>query len=244
MTQPHASKIDYLAHSKELIGRPGRVLNVVTGCKHGCEWCYARQMVEHGRLKGHPSYPYGFEPTFHVDRVGAVGPRSKWLIFLNDMGDCGCDCDFRDAEYPAARWDSLYIATAMNFFAELNPQHIILLLTKNPSWYALAEWPENVWCGKTATNNHELHSGPIMPDRFWLSLEPWLDKNAPNLSGCAGWTVIGGLSGKNPQPVSNATQVWLANNHDGGPFEGRRFVKANAGWHGSLRQYPDEWRVT
>lgn len=274
MSQPHPSNIDYLAHSKDLIGRPGRVFNPVTGCRHHetdiCNIpCWARRLVEHGRLKGHKSYPYGFEPTFHPDRIKAVGPKSKWLLALNFMGDAGGDWKSKDKDprSPFTNYSPEFIAENMVDFANLNPQHILLLLTKNPSWYGLIDtWPENVYCGFTATNNDELvrrndaiRQTSISINRIWFSLEPWLCELAPyDVIGLEyGWTVIGGLSGKNPRPVSEATGEWIKD-HYRGKHDFRLFVKDNFGrgsWMQSSmishpprnrlypREYPDEWRV-
>ena len=145
------SPIEYLAQAESAIGRVGGTLNICTGCLHwkdpsicalGTD-CYAYRMVTQGRLKGHPSYPYGFEPTFNSDRVRKIGGKPK-LIFLNDMSDVGGDWDWNGI-YPGTLYTSEEIAKAMARFALLNPQHIILLLTKNPSWYRLAQWPSNVW---------------------------------------------------------------------------------------------------
>jgi len=253
------SKIDYLAMSEELIGRPGYTLNIVTGCKHGCDYCYAREMVEYGRLKGHPSYPYGFEPTFHPDRIKAIGGKPK-LILLNDMGDVGGDWDlkngyFRGAHTPEENnkvdWyekivDQLTIANEMVLFAEMNPQHILLLLTKRPEWYVLAEWPDNVKKGFTATTNKELWERWVQYDFVdWISLEPWLDPDPPNIIETEAWLVIGGLSGRNARSISTATHNWLMDKS----IRAKRFTKQNISAslkipHADVpREYPDSWKV-
>lgn len=249
----HRTKIDYCRLSGELIGREGYVLNIVTGCKHGCEYCYARRMVEHGRLKGSPSYPYGFEPTFHPDHIRAIGGKPK-LIFLNDMGDVGGNWNWRDNDsIQPLTWTTNQIVLAILNFAVLNHQHILLLLTKNPAWYALATWPENVWCGFSATNNEEfgerwtaIKKANIKQNRMWISFEPWLDADAPDIIACEyfDWIVIGGLSGRNPQGVSEDTLNCLKGLYEGQP---RIFVKDNAGMDfesdNPIWEYPDSWKV-
>lgn len=248
----HKSPIDYLAHSEKVIGRPGYVLNIVTGCKHTCEWCYARRMVEHGRLKGSKAYPYGFAPTFHPERVRAIGGKPK-LIFLNDMGDVGGDWDWFHkkqllSDVPTICGSELMSEVILRF-ANLNPQHILLLLTKRPEWYGLQDWPDNVWCGFTATNNEEYearwkiidHLPTVRADRRWVSLEPWLDRDCPFDSSDMIWLVIGGLTG--PQSTSGrafSDQVtgWIQS------YQGNLFVKDNCRLTSPTRKYPDEWRVT
>lgn len=252
------SGIDYLKHAAALINRPGYTLNIVTGCKHGCEYCYARRMVEHGRLKGHASYPHGFLPTYHPERIRAIGGKPK-LIFLNDMADVGGDWNWFHkvqllSDVPTICSPEL-LAKAMVRFATLNPQHILLLLTKNPSWYRLAEWPDNVWCGFSATNNEELKTrAGQMPKnmdagKMWISAEPWLDEEPPHIARnvtCHIWTVIGGMSGPKAQPVSGPTRDWLKDNS----VKARRFTKMNAltplgQTVGNYpREYPEAWKVT
>lgn len=82
--------------------------NPVTGCLHGCEYCYARGMTRRfgkqlpdlsdfaRRNKGlhlldnkidHNSYPYGFEPTFHAYRLNDYIGKKGRNIFVCSMAD-------------------------------------------------------------------------------------------------------------------------------------------------------------
>ena len=248
----HSSNIDYIAQA-DRIGRMGRVLNIITGCKpqapHNCPWCYARNLVLHGRLKGAKSYPYAFAPTFHPERNRAIGGRPK-LIFLNDMGDVGGNWNWRNWK-GGHEYEPLDIALNMQMFAIRNPQHILLLLTKNPSWYRFVEWPDNVWCGFSASTNierslrlYELRKAGVPCDKRWMSLEPWLDDNSPLIGpGDAAWFVIGGLSGKDGHGVSHATHVWLRDKS----IQAKRFAKDNCRpsifSFSAPREYPDEWII-
>lgn len=258
----HRSNIDYIAQSGKLIGREGYVLNIITGCRHTCPWCYARGLVEHGRLKGTPSYPYGFEPTFHPERIVKIGGKPK-LIFLNDMGDVGGDWTWKNGYSRGEHAieennkvdcyedyiDPQAIANMMVLFAELNPQHILLLLTKRPEWYGLAEWPENVWCGFTATNNEEYgerfyqmkHTG-VKRNQMWVSLEPWLDSECPGgrisaINDYFDWLAIGGLSGKHPRKLNDQSVAWVQS------YQGCLFIKSNTGLFNYRQRYPESWRI-
>ncbi len=136
------SGIDYVAKSGKLFNRPGYTLNLVTGCKHYTmpeicavgKGCYALNLVENGRLRDHASYPYGFEPTFHPERVKKYGGAPK-LIFLNNMGDVGGDWEWKNAN---TGWmhSQKAIAMTMCTMALQNPQHIFLLLTKRTHNYS------------------------------------------------------------------------------------------------------------
>ena len=233
--------IDYIRDSEELIGRAGYVLNIITGCAHGCPYCYARKTVLEGRLKGHPSYPYDFAPTFHPERIGRRGGKKK-LIFLNDMGDVGGEWDWR--VFGSSEMVSpVTVVDAMKGIAEMNPEHIMLLLTKNPVWYRHGPWPENIYCGFTATDNGELALRlretlqHVPADHIWISLEPWLDKKPADCLSKVAWLIIGGLSGRDGAPVSIATTEWLSDDSIQIP----RFVKENSGWSGIRKEYPESW---
>jgi len=50
--------------------------NPVTGCLHGCEYCYARKRAENAYFK--KGFPHRFEPMFHPQRLkSAIGLRRK-----------------------------------------------------------------------------------------------------------------------------------------------------------------------
>jgi len=62
-----------------------RTWNPVTGCKHNCEYCYARDLAE-TRLED--IYPNGFQPTFWRDRIEQPLSKTKpCKIFVSSMGD-------------------------------------------------------------------------------------------------------------------------------------------------------------
>lgn len=256
------SKIDYLYHARELIGRDGRSLNIVTGCRHHetdiCTVpCYAKRLVE-TRFVDSPAYPYGFEPTFHPHRIREYRGKPK-LIFLNDMGDIGGnwnwkECQCESEQFPKADEPMIYsefaLAAAMKEFAELNYEHIILLLTKNPAWYRYHGFPDNVWCGFTATNNEEFearwkildHLPTVRADRRWVSLEPWLDEDAPYDPSDMIWLVLGGQTNPN-RGIGVDVMKWLYDMEAGTPKNPRIFVKKNSGWLDTLREYPDAFKL-
>lgn len=125
--------------------------NPVTGCLHGCEYCYARRMAERfgagweglsdagmheldspargigcGAAKPRVMpYPFGFQPTFHHYRLGRP---QKWKdprnIFVCSMADLFGD-------WVSDGW----IADVFRACVEA-PQHRYLFLTKNPDRYA------------------------------------------------------------------------------------------------------------
>ena len=140
--------------------------NPVTGCKHGCPYCYASRMacrfagkVDTGTESIHDlespiyrddgtvnPYPFGFEPTFHRYRLDEPKhwkkPRN---IFVCSMADLM-------GEWVQEEWKQDVIKAC-----EEAPQHRYLFLTKNPYGYM-------VW----ATKDRPLEYEFMEQDNFWL----------------------------------------------------------------------------
>ena len=160
--------------------------NPVTGCKHGCEYCYARRIAErfstadkcHVFVDGHPigetheldepaivietgkksPHPFGFEPTFHAYRLDEPQRWTKpRTIFVCSMADLF-------GEWVPDEWiESVFRACTKA------PQHRYLFLTKNPGRYCdlhrkgMLPNKDNFWFG--ATFDHSNWSGETMGGR-------------------------------------------------------------------------------
>lgn len=150
--------------------------NPVTGCLHGCEYCYARRIAERFstehknqrpyipvsdvptrrvRTKSEP-YPYGFKPTFHRYRLDQP---SKWseprTIFVCSMADLFGD-------WVPDEWIREVFQAC-----EDAPWHRYLFLSKNPARYCNLERAgimpngDNFWFGATFDHsNWPGHDGP------------------------------------------------------------------------------------
>lgn len=156
--------------------------NPVTGCLHGCEYCYAKRLAErfsaeekcltfigdtkflsHYELeqpaehKGKKEpYPFGFSPTLHKYRIDE--PK-KWekprTIFVCSMADLFGD------------WVPDEWITEVFRACDAAPQHRFLFLTKNPGRYCHLERAgimpkgDNFWFGATFDHsNWPGHDGP------------------------------------------------------------------------------------
>ena len=157
--------------------------NPVTGCLHGCEYCYARKIAN--RFGGYPSdeklheldvpqmishrndeggwnpwykcaYPFSFSPTFC--RYKLDEPQ-KWKkprnIFVCSMADLFGD------------WVPDEWITEVFRACDAAPQHRFLFLTKNPGRYCHLERAgimpkgDNFWFGATFDHsNWPGHDGP------------------------------------------------------------------------------------
>lgn len=172
--------------------------NPVTGCMHGCEYCYARNQTR--RFSGHDGfirdygsnglheidvaaerktksgkfikapYPFGFEPTFHRYRLNEpVNVKQPQNIFVGSMADLFGD--WVPDEWIKAVFEACASA----------PQHKYLFLTKNPDrYYQLGEGDENIipddgicgWFGASATTEEQAQAAYENLNCTWMSLEP------------------------------------------------------------------------
>ena len=172
--------------------------NPITGCLHGCPYCYARKAAEDGPyLRGRAGYDavQPFAPAFHPLRLEQpLRVKRPGLVFVFSMGDAL-------GEWVPREWISRVIDTC-----RAADWHRFLWLTKNPERYADFTWPENCWLGTSVTgedtpeNRARLEAisdiEVLAPAQFrvFVSVEPFTlgDGQAPALGfGFPAWVIIG-----------------------------------------------------
>lgn len=196
--------------------------NPITGCFHGCEYCYARRIAERFKPFDMPhltekgiyerlneldtpiiteckdgkertcAYPYGFEPTLHRYCLGDYAGKKDRTIFVCSMAD------LFGSWVPDSWIEEVFAA------CEKAPQHRYLFLTKNPQRYidlAIAgKLPpkDNMWYGTTATTSDE----PFFYGGAWhtfVSIEPILRDYSGEIQGMcdtfAQWVIVGAETG-------------------------------------------------
>ena len=148
--------------------------NPITGCNHGCAYCYARKMAQ--RLKGRAGYPAQdpFQPTFHVKRLRAPGQlETPSRIFTVSMGDMF-------GSWVPTRWIERVIDVI-----RMNQTHTFQVLTKDPQQIMMKmmrttapRLPGNLWIGTSISTAKDL---PRIYDLRcegagvrWVSFEPIL----------------------------------------------------------------------
>lgn len=158
--------------------------NPITGCRHGCRYCYARAMY---RRFGH-----SFEPAFHPTRLSQpLRVRKPSRIFLGSVTDL-CGPGVEDA------WIEAVIDVVRR-----TPQHTYQALSKAPERWARHDWPANVWLGATATDQAQwnraadgLRDAVLREPRriTFVSAEPLLSRIDPG-QWMPHWLIIGAQTG-------------------------------------------------
>ena len=201
--------------------------NPVTGCRHECEYCYARRIAErfssenenktycggHTIGKNHDlaeaakviktghaaPYPFGFEPTFHRYRLDAP---TRWKkprnIFVCSMADLFGD-------WVPDEWISEVFAAC-----ERAPQHRYLFLTKNPKRYGdlarAGKLPQrdNMWYGSTLDSMRAKRYPGRLRDNTFTSIEPLTEYMDVGLGSFGGdkWVIIGAETGNRKGKVT------------------------------------------
>lgn len=223
--------------SKTRIDWADSTWNPVTGCLHGCEYCYARGIanrfgrkddqektnhdlhkplfrvyrddfgVQHTGSK--LAYPYGFDPTFHRYKLEEPQHWKKpRTIFVCSMADLFGS--WVPDEWIKAVFDACAAA----------PQHRYLFLTKNPKRYIdLANkdmLPREHWYGYSATRQSQLwtfhHADDCPCINLFVSIEPILEPMQPNFSTHtpADWVIIGAETGNRKGKIT-PSKSWIDN---------------------------------
>lgn len=220
MNKQGPNKISYLDYT----------WNPVTGCKHGCSYCWAE--------KTYSRFHLDFTPKFHPDKLEeplrVKKPARIGVVFSGDLW----------GDWVPREW----IIEVLNICWQA-PQHRFLFLTKNPAHYAefVEAMPKNCWCGTSTTGDKagaerlvELeNSAPH--GRLFTSLEPWTPSEGHWLiAGMekTNWLIVGGLTGRGarkPYPEHLKLVVDYAHKRSIPVY-----VKSNAGYPGAPQEFP-EW---
>lgn len=199
--------------------------NPVTGCLHGCEYCYARGIAK--RYGGYNIDPVGESVTLRTFN------GQKIVELENQVNRVDKNHAVRIAPYPygftptlhryrldqPTKWSeprTIFVCSMADLFGEWvphewiyevfrvckeTPQHRYLFLTKNPKRYSdllLRSAPDNAWLGASYTGIGIYERTSAVKHRF-LSIEPLLNRIPPlaahTIALWNDWVIIGAETG-------------------------------------------------
>ena len=199
--------------------------NPVTGCLHGCEYCYAKSIANR------------FGTLFKSDTL----PEDEGLTFLPDEPERFYELDepvrnetrktepypanfyptfhrYRLSDYIGKKGRNIFVCSMADLFGdwvpdswieevfkacEKAPQHNYLFLTKNPKRYeelgekGMLPNSPNMWFGfsQTETGNKSIY---IPAGNIFVSVEPILKETRPYLTD---WVIVGAETGRRKDKV-------------------------------------------
>lgn len=188
--------------------------NPVTGCLHGCDYCYARA-IAHRFTDG---FPAGFTPLFHEERLDAPANTTIPAAHLDDPAYRRVFvCSMADLY---GRWVPDEWIERVHESMLAAPEWEYLLLTKFPGRYAGLDLPSNAWVGTSVDEQKRVR---IAEDAFrkiegvkvkWLSLEPLREPLEFGDLSMFDWVVIGAQTGTyqpdGPVPPFAPPFEWVA----------------------------------
>jgi len=217
--------------------------NPVTGCLHGCPYCYARDIA----FNIYPS-EVGFGSTIWPNRLTA--PANQKPPVSDNVADKNIfTCSMADlfGRWVPDEWIEKVLETV-----SLNPQWNFLFLTKFPKRMAEFSIPPNAWMGTTVdlqarVANAERAFENVKSSIRWLSIEPMIEPLKFSKLDIFDWIVIGGSSASKGTDGTPATPDWtppldwIVDLHQQARAAGCKiYYKTNSGLSGvsRLREFP------
>lgn len=211
-------------------GKLGYTWNPLTGCNHGCFYCYARRMAQ--RMKGRYGYPAKnpFAPTFHEDRLYELNllddPTGVFVCSMSDL---------------FGQWVATDTIHRIVEKCRENPRHVYYFLTKDIIHLDQLvqdglEFPAGAFVGVTIDfltpiKHIDLRS---LPGRRFISFEPLLRAPPEDLvlKGID-WAIVGAMTGPKAITPNDAWTLRLVDilSAHGIPY----FIKDNMPWGGPSR---------
>ena len=195
--------------------------NPVTGCHHGCEYCYARALANR--------IGYGFGPRFWPNRLhDPLKIKRCSKIFVSSMGDLF-------GEWVPQEW-----INAVLDIVRQAPRHSFQFLTKNPERLSSQEWRTNAWVGASAVTQAMADRAIVALSNVrasvrFLSCEP-LHEMIDLGDICLDWLIIGAQTGP---AAFQPERKWVDRLLD---FAAERhtpvFLKPNLRGYATRREFP------
>lgn len=180
-------------------------LSPVTGCRHGCPFCYARDIANR-------FYPQGFTPTFHPERL--LGIRDATLpdraeddwryrnVFISSMGDL------------FGGWIPKFMIEAVLDEIEKRDEFTFSFLTKYAKRLPEFDFPDNAWVGTSIISDNwvdpaEEAFADVEAENTWISAEPLKSDLDFDHLDRFDWVVYGGQTAASGEPAMQPKWTWV-----------------------------------
>lgn len=179
--------------------------NPVTGCKHDCPYCYARDIAER-------FYEQKFQPAFIPDRLCAPGNMRLPFDAQTNIGYKNVfTCSMADL---FGRWVPTEWIEAVLTAVRKAPEWNFLFLTKFPIRMSEFEFPDNAWVGTTVDCQARVNAAESAFQKIdakvkWLSCEPLLEPLEFTDLSMFQWIVLGGSSKSTQTPEWRPPRSWI-----------------------------------
>jgi protein gp37 len=167
--------------------------NPITGCLHGCDYCYARATATNGRFIR--AFPAGFTPLFHRERLNAPFNTKVPMKHLDDPAyQRVFVCSMADmfGKWVPPDWIRQILAIEGG-----NLQWEYLHLSKFPDGYVGLPLPPTAWAGTSVDEQKRVRIAERAMREVrnvkvkWLSLEPLKEMLTFVDLSMFDWVVIG-----------------------------------------------------
>ena len=209
--------------------------NPVTGCKHDCPYCYARDIAER-------FYGQKFQPSFIPERLVApqntrVPDEASTNIGYKNVFTCSMADLF-------GRWVPTEWIEAVLQAVTAAPQWNFLFLTKFPIRMAEFDFPDNAWVGTTVDCQIRVKPAEDAFRRInakvkWLSCEPLLEPLEFSDLGMFQWIVLGGSTKSTQTPDWKPPRSWI-NRIEDKAHEAGCMVYEKTNLLDRIREYPGQ----
>jgi protein gp37 len=177
--------------------------NPVTGCEHGCQYCYARDIANR-------FFRTKFKPTFYPHRLAA--PKNTTVpqetngkhrnVFVCSMADLF-------GSWVPDAWIEKTLKAVVD-----NPQWNFIFLTKNPERLTQIDWPKNTKVGTTVDVQSRVDRAQEAFERInapvkFLSCEPLLEGLVFDDLSMFDCVIIGAQSRSSKCPEFQPQKAWV-----------------------------------